>query len=87
MAQPAYAIEYLGAMSAKANVVVTSASLLALYPTATVVKIKTSGVSVSVNNTDRFPVVYDDESYLKTGKTYLFSKDCVVAVGIYKAIT
>lgn len=87
MAQPSYAIEYIGAVEAKAGVPITSADLLAMYGTATVLKMKTKGVSVSVNNSPLFEVTYDDESYLVTGHTYKFNKDCIVAVGVYKVVT
>ena len=87
MSQPSYAIEYLGAIEATKNTAVTSASVLTLYPTATALKIKTAGVSVSVDNSVMFPTDYNDESYLVTGHTYTFSENCIVAVGIYKAVT
>ncbi len=86
MAQPSYAIEYLGAMFVKAETSVTSASVLTAFPGATVVKMKTAGVKAGVNGTDMFDITYDDESYLITGKTFIFSKDCTIAVGIYKAV-
>lgn len=87
MAQPSYAIEYLGAVKVTSGTSVTSASVLTSFPTATVLKMKTANVKVAINGGVQFDVVYDDESYLTTGKTYMFNKDCVVAVGIYKAIT
>lgn len=87
MAQPNYAIEYLGAMFVPGKTPVTTASLLIIYPTATVIKMKCRDVKVSVDNSDMFEVSFDDESYLATGHTYTFSKDCMVAIGIYKAIT
>ena len=87
MAQPLYAIEYLGAIEASKNTAVTSASVLTLYPTATVLKIKTARVSVSVDDSVMFPTDYNDESYLVTGHSYTFSKDCIVAVGIYRGVT
>jgi len=86
MSQPIYAIEYLGAISASGGVAYTTASILALYPTATVLQMKTPDVQVGINGSVLFHITYDDTSYLTTGKTYYFDRDCVVAVGIYKAI-
>lgn len=87
MAQPAYAIEYLGAISAKSGKVYTSASVITAYPTATCMKMKTDGVSVSVNGSDAFLTNFDDESFITSGHTYIFTKDCVIAVGKYRAVT
>lgn len=86
MSQPIYAIEYLGAMQVSAGIAYTTASILTLYPTATVLQMKTDDIQVSINGTVMFHITYDDTSYIATGKTYYFDKDCVVAVGIYKAI-
>lgn len=87
MAQPNYAIEYLGAIEAQKNATVTSASVITLYPNATVMKIKSNGVSVSVNNSVMFKTSFDDESYITSGHTYTFSEDCIIAIGTYKAVT
>lgn len=87
MAQPAYAIEYLGAISAKSGKVYTSASVITAYPTATCMQMKTDGVSVSVNGSDAFLTSFDDESFITSGHTYIFTKDCVIAVGKYRAVT
>lgn len=81
-----HAIDYLGAMSVNKGQQYTSASIISAYPTATVLKIKTDKVSVSINGGVQFLTSFDDESYLSTGKTYIFDKDCIVAFGIYKAI-
>lgn len=85
MAQP-HAIDYLGAVAVSKGQQYTSASIKAAYPTATVLKIKTDKVSVSIDGGVQFLTSFDDESYLTTGKTYIFDKDCIVAIGIYKAI-
>lgn len=88
MAKTIYAIEYLGAISIKSGTMYTTASILAKYPTATVLKLKTeSGVKVSVNGTDMFTIVFDDETYLVTGHSYVFEKDCIVAIGRYVNIS
>lgn len=87
MAQPSYAIEYLGSMEVKRGVPVTSADALALFPTATVIKVKCKdGCNVSINGGVQFPIDHNDESFLTTGKTYTFDVDCTVVLGIYKAI-
>lgn len=93
MAQPT-SIEYLGALVVKAGAQYTSDSILTTYPTATVIKIKpftldgykTIGVRANINGGAMFPVKYDDESFINIGKTYIFDKDCIIAVGIYKAV-
>lgn len=81
-----HAIDYLGAMAVNKGQQYTSASIITAYPTATVLKIKTDKVSVSINGGVQFLTSFDDESYLSAGKTYIFDKDCIVAIGIYKAI-
>lgn len=81
-----HAIEYLGALAVNKGQQYTSASIITAYPTATVLKIKTDKVSVSINGGVQFLTSFDDESYLTTGKTYIFDKDCIVAIGIYKAV-
>lgn len=81
-----HAIDYLGAIKADKGTQYTSASILTAYPTATVIKMKTDGVSASIDGGVQFLTSFDDESYLTTGKTYMFDKDCVIAIGIYKVI-
>ena len=87
MAKTMYAIEYLGALSIKQGQVYTSAEILAKYKTANVMKMKTSGVNVSLNNSDMFPLDFNDETYLVTGHTYIFDRACTIVVGRYVAIT
>jgi len=82
-----YPIKYLGAVQAKQNVPITSASILADFPTATVIKMKTEGVRVQVDGTAMFDIEFNDEHYLETGQTFMFNKDCIVALGIYKVVT
>ena len=50
-------------------------------------KMKTSGIKVTVDGSDMFPVSYDDESYITTGRTFMFSDACTIAIGRYVAIT
>ena len=87
MAQPLYAVKYLGAKSLQVGITYTSANILTEFPSATCLIMKTSGVSVSINGTDMFPIVLNDQSYLEAGLSYTFNKDCTVAVGIYKAVS
>ena len=87
MSKPAIAIEYLGAIIAEPRKQYTSASILTKYSTANVMKIKTSGIKAGVDGSDMFPVSYDDESYITTGRTFMFSDACTIAIGRYVAIT
>ena len=87
MSKPAIAIEYLGAIVAEPRKQYLSADIKAKYPTATVMKMKTSGIKVTVDGSDMFPVSYDDESYITTGRTFMFSDACTIAIGRYVAIT
>lgn len=88
MAQPSYAIEYLGAVEVQGGVSVSSSTISTAFPSATVLKMKTKDVKVSIDGGVQFDVVYDDESFLNsaTPKTYVFNKDCIIAVGIYKVV-
>ena len=86
MAQPMYAVEYLAGMQVESGKVYLSADILTAYPTANMLKMKTDNVSVSIDGTDMFLTKYDDESYIATGKSYIFNKDCLVSIGKYVAI-
>ena len=87
MSKPAIVIEYLGAIVAEPRRQYTSASVLSKYPTATVMKMKTSGIKAGVDGSDMFTISYDDESYIATGRTFIFSDACTIAIGRYVAIT
>ena len=87
MSKPAIAIEYLGAIVAEPRTQYTSASVISKYPTANVMKMKTSGIKAGVDGSDMFTVSYDDESYIATGRTFIFSDACTIAIGRYVAIT
>ena len=82
-----YAIEFIGAIEAKANTALTTASILGIYPSATVMKIKTKDVNVSVNNSVLFQTTYDGENYIQTGNSYKFDKDCILAIGKYRVVS
>ena len=87
MSKPAIAIEYLGAIIVEPRTQYTSASVISKYPTATVMKMKTSGIKAGVDGSDMFTVSYDDESYIATGRTFIFSGACTIAIGRYVVIT
>lgn len=87
MSKPAIAIEYLGAIVVEPRRQYTSASVLSKYPNANVMKMKTSGIKAGVDGSDMFTVSYDDESYIATGRTFIFSDACTIAIGRYVAIT
>ena len=87
MAQPMYVVEYLGAFEIKAGTSYTSASILATFPTANAIQMRTDGVKVSINGGVKFSTTFGESSFLSTGKTYMFDKDCIAVVGIYRAIT
>ena len=86
MSQPMYAVEYLGAIVVEPKKQYTSAEVLAQYPDANMMKMKSSGIKAGVNNSNMFPISYDDESYITTGRTFIFSDTCTIAIGRYVAI-
>ncbi len=87
MSQPMYAVEYLGALVVEPRKQYLSADVKTKYPTANMMKMKTNGIKVTVDDSDMFPVSYDDESYITTGRTFMFSDACTIAIGRYVAIT
>ena len=87
MSKPAIAIEYLGAIVVEPRKHYLSADVIIKYPTANVMKMKADGIKVTVDGSDMFPVSYDDESYITTGRTFMFSDACTIAIGRYVAIT
>ena len=87
MSKPAIVIEYLGAIIVEPRKQYLSADIKTKYPTATVMKMKTNEIKVTVDGSDMFPVSYDDESYIATGRTFMFSDACTIAIGRYVAIT
>lgn len=83
MSQPRMVFEYLGAISAKSGKINLSADVITAYPTANAMKMKTPKVSVSINGSDMFLTSFDDESYISTGKSFIFDTDCTIAIGRY----
>jgi hypothetical protein len=91
MAQPVYAIRYLGTVRVVKNTKYTTASLLLSFAGATVAKLSTdiSGdtVGITVNNTPMAKYKDGEEQYVQTGDTFEFDKDCTLKIGLYKAVT
>ena len=87
MAQPTYLIQYIAAMTVNGGEPYLSADIFGAYPTANILMMKTEGVKVSISGTDMFDVGYDDVSYIEPGHSYVFSKECTIAIGSYKAVT
>ena len=87
MSKPMYAVEYLGAVSIQSGNLSASANIISAYPTANMMKMKTENVKVSVNGSDMFPITFDDESFITSGHTYIFDKNCTIVIGKYVAIT
>jgi hypothetical protein len=88
MAQPHYAIMYMGSIDVEKGKSYNSTDILTDYPNATVMKIKTDNIKVSINGTSMFLTSFDDESYIPTtNTTYIFSDNCIIAIGKYMTIT
>lgn len=80
------AIEALGGFQCVANTPTTTASILTAFPTATITKIKTEGVMLSIDGTVKFSATYDAISNLQTGHTLIFDKDTTLMVGKYVTV-
>ena len=80
------AIEALGGFQCLANTPTTTASIITKFPTATITKIKTEGVKLSIDGTVKFMTTYDAISNLQTGHTYIFDKDTTLMVGKYVTV-
>ena len=87
MAVASYAVEILGAYECKAGVTVNYSAIKALFSTATVTILKTKDVKVSINGTPMFDGTFDAQNYLSGIGTAVFSKDCILAVGLYRIVT
>ncbi len=93
MAQPAYVTEYLAALEVKKGTPYTSTSIKVTYPTANIIELARpvdgvgeGGVGISINATVMFFKAWGEQSFLSDGKTYIFKSDCVILVGILRAI-
>lgn len=85
--------EMLGTYICPANTPVATADILAyshngisIFSTATIAKIKTDGVLLSINGTAKFKATYDSISHLVTGKTFNFDKETTLLIGKYVAV-
>jgi len=90
MAQPFYAIQYLGTVVVTKNTPYTTATILASYPGATIAKLKTlkhnDYVGISINSTPMVQYQDGEEQFIATGFTFEFEKDCIMKIGIYKVV-
>lgn len=78
MAQPTQFIpKYVGSAYLKKSEIYTDADFAA---TGNILQIKTADVSVSLNGNPMFKTTFDDTSYIETGVTYMFDRDCQVAI-------
>lgn len=87
MAVADYAVEILGSYECKAGETVQFSAIKTAFSTATVTIMKTNGVKVSINGGPMFDATYDCQNYLSGTGTAVFSKDCILAVGLYKVVT
>lgn len=91
MAQPSYAIKFLGTIRIEANAEITTASILATFTGATCCVLVTDKVGDFVNvGIDGYPMVHFQdrtEQFIETGQTFRFASACTLAIGIYKAVT
>lgn len=80
------AFEALGGYLCPANTEVPTADILAKFSGATITKIKTEGVKLSIDGTVKFPATYDAISNLQAGHKYIFDKDTILMVGKYVTV-
>ena len=85
--------EMLGTYICPATTPVATADILAyehngipIFSTATIAKIKTDGVMLSINGTAKFPATFDSISHLATGKTFNFNKETTLLIGKYVTV-
>jgi hypothetical protein len=81
MAQTNYIVDYIAGMRAEAGKSYTAASILALYPSATVVEVRSKETIVSINGTIAVKFSYGEQTTITTGKTWVFITDCDLAIG------
>ncbi len=90
MAQPSYAIRYLGTVRVTKNTPYTTASILSSFVGATVARlstdIKDDSVGIALNNTPMSTYYDGEEQYIQAGDMFEFSKDCTLKIGTYKAV-
>ena len=78
--------EILGSVVVQPNTPVTTDALLAQFPTATLAKMKTEGVRVSVDGYPMFPATYDADDYITSGHTLVFDKETILLIGVHVTI-
>lgn len=85
--------EMLGTYICPATTPVATADIIgyvhngvSIFSTATVAKIKTEGVYLSINGTAKFPATFDSISHLVSGKTFNFDKETTLLIGKYVTV-
>lgn len=85
--------EMLGTYICPATTPVATADIIgyvhngvSIFSTATVAKIKTEGVYLSINGTAKFPATFDSISHLVSGKTFDFDKETTLLIGKYVTV-
>ena len=76
-------IKYNGSIEATAGEEILGSG----FVDGTVLKMKTKGVSVAINGTPAFPTDYNEEAFVDTTATYVFTKDCIMSTGIMIEVT
>jgi len=79
--QTNYIIDYIAGMRAEAGKSYTSDEILSLYPSATVVEIRSKETIVSINGTIAIRFSYGEQTTITSGKTWIFITDCDLAIG------
>ena len=91
MAQPNYAIKYLGIIRVSKNNTYYTADIIADYPTATVAVLKadkpSDTVRISIDDSPMSPFADGEQQYIESGQSFVFDKDCSIRIGIYKAVS
>lgn len=85
--------EMLGTYICPATTPVSTADIIgyvhngvSIFSTATIAKIKTEGVNLSINGTAKFPATFDSISHLASGKTFDFDKETTLLIGKYVTV-
>ncbi len=81
MAQPTnYIYNRLGGMLIKAGEVVTTAQIIAKFPTAKAAILQSQTAKISINATDAITFHLGDVEYVNSGKTWSFQTDCEISI-------
>ncbi len=85
MAQPQqFIMKYTGSASVQKGKAYTGTDMSS---SGNVLQMKTEKVSVSISGNPMFLTTFGDLSYLDDTATYIFDKDCIVAVGEMVEVT